>query len=53
MRYNRRTVIEGMFGGFKTRFGAKVMARKRHTQRVEMLLRVLLWNVLAIIFHRV
>ena len=53
MRYNRRAVIEGMFGGFKARFGSRVRARRRHAQRVEILLRVILWNVLAVVYHRV
>lgn len=53
MRYNRRAVIEGMFGALKERFGSRVRARRRHAQRVEILLRVVLWNILAIVYHRV
>lgn len=49
--YRRRAVIEGMLGGFKARFGRRVMARRRHAQRVEVLVRVVLWNVLALVYH--
>ncbi len=52
MRYHYRAGIEGMFGGLQTRFGGRVKTRRRHAQRVEILLRVILWNVLAIVYHR-
>lgn len=52
MRYNRRAVIEGMNGGFKTRIGVRVKARRLHAQSVEIPLRVVLRHVLAIVYHR-
>ncbi len=51
LRYNRRTVQEGVYGAFKGRFGDRVKAHKRHHQRVEVLCRVVLWNVLAQAYH--
>ena len=50
-RYRTRAVIEGMFGAFKRRFGATVLARRRHAQRLETLCRVVLWNVLGLVYH--
>ena len=51
-RYRRRTVVEGTFGALKARFGVRVKARRRHAQRVELLSRVLAWNILALVYHR-
>jgi len=51
-RYRRRTVVEGVFGAFKRRFGETVHARRRHAQRVEILCRVAVWNALGIVYHR-
>lgn len=50
-RYRRRTVVEGMFGAMKRRFGEVVRARRRHAQRIETLCRVALWNVLGLVYH--
>ncbi len=50
-RYRRRTVVEGMFGAMKRRFGEVVRARQRHAQRIEILCRVALWNVLGLVYH--
>ncbi len=50
-RYRRRTVIEGLFGAWKARFGYRVLARRRHAQRVEALCRVIVWNLLAVTYH--
>jgi len=36
-KYNRRTVIEGIFGAFKHRFGREVASKIRHNQNVEVL----------------
>lgn len=51
-QYRRRTVVEGVFGAVKRRFGEVVLARRRHAQRVEILFRVAIWNALAIVYHR-
>ena len=50
-RYRRRAVIEGTFGAFKERFGGWVRSRRRETQRVEILLRVTVWNAIALAYH--
>lgn len=50
-RYHRRTVIEGIFGAFKHRFGAEVASKIRHNQNVEVLCRVVAWNILALAYH--
>lgn len=52
LRYHRRPVIEGLFGAFKGRFGARVRSRRRHTQRTEILARVVTWNLLGLVYHR-
>ena len=51
-RYRRRPVVEGVFGGFKRRFGEIVLARRRHAQRVEILCRVVVWNLLGMVYHK-
>lgn len=51
-RYRRRAVIEGTFGAFKDRFGSWVRSRRRETQQVEVLSRVVVWNALAVGYHR-
>ena len=51
LRYIRRTVQEGIYRTFKGRFGERVRARIRPHQRVEVLCRVVLWNVLAQVYH--
>lgn len=50
-RYRRRAVIEGVFGAFKDRFGAFLRSRRPICQCVEILLRVVLWNALAVTYH--
>lgn len=50
--YRRRLVVEGVFGGFKRRFGEIVLARRRHAQRVEILWRVVVWNLLGMVYHK-
>jgi len=50
-QYRRRTVIEGTFGAVKRRFGDTVRARRRHAQRIEILCRVVLWNVLGLVYQ--
>jgi len=50
-KYHRRTVIEGMFGAFKHRFGREVASKIRHNQNVEVLCRVVAWNILALAYH--
>lgn len=47
-RYHRRSVIEGDFNGFKTRFGSIVRARHRHNQNIELLSKVIAWNALVL-----
>ena len=51
LRYMRRTVQEGVCGAFQGRFGEWVRTRKRPHQRVEILCRVVLWNVLVPVHH--
>ncbi len=51
-RYRRRAVIEGTFGAFKDRFGARIRSRRPHAQRIEILTRVVVWNVLAQGYHQ-
>jgi transposase len=51
LRYNRRTIQEGLYGAFKGRFGERVRARKRPHQRVEILCRVVLWNLWGQVYH--
>ncbi len=50
-RYRRRAVIEGTFGAFKARLGAWIRSRKPESQRAEILLRVAVWNALAVVYH--
>lgn len=50
-RYRRRAVVEGTFGAFKRRFGTTVLAHRRHAQRIEILGRVALWNMLGLVYH--
>jgi transposase len=50
-RYNRRAVIEGVFSAFKHRFGREVASKIRHNQNVEVLCRVVAWNILALAYH--
>ena len=49
--YHRRAVIEGIFGAFKHRFGREVASKIRHNQNVEVLCRVVAWNILALAYH--
>ncbi|MGI0129859.1 MAG: transposase [Thermoplasmata archaeon] len=51
-RYRRRAVIEGVFGAFKERFGASIRSHRTATQTVEILTRVVVWNALALTYHR-
>ncbi|EQD49424.1 transposase, partial [mine drainage metagenome] len=51
-RYRRPPLVEGVFGGFKRRFGEIVLARLRHAQRVEALCRVVVWNLLGMVYHQ-
>lgn len=50
-RYHRRAVIEGVFGAFKHRFGREMASKIRHNQNIEVLCRVVAWNVLALAYH--
>ncbi|HZY70925.1 MAG TPA: hypothetical protein VFF67_08135, partial [Thermoplasmata archaeon] len=52
-RYRRRSVIEGTFGARKARLGSPVRCRRRATQRVEVLGRIVVWNAMAIAYHQV
>jgi len=49
--YHRRSVVEGLFNAFKERFGREVASKIRHNQNVEVLCRVMAWNVLALAYH--
>lgn len=49
-RFRRRTLVEGVFGAIKRRFGERVLARRRHAQRVEILCRVVVWNALGLVY---
>jgi len=49
--YHRRSVVEGLFNAFKERFGREVASKIRHNQNVDVLCRVLAWNVLALAYH--
>ncbi|MDE1835461.1 MAG: transposase [Euryarchaeota archaeon] len=50
-RYRRRTIIEGVFGAFKARFGAKVRCKVFEHQVAEMLARTVVWDALAVVYH--
>lgn len=50
-RYRRRAVIEGVFGALKHRFGGAIRCRRIETQRVEVLVRVSVWNAVAATYH--
>jgi transposase len=50
-RYRRRSVIEGVFGAIKDRFGARVRSRREHARKIEILARVVVWNLLAAGYH--
>jgi transposase len=49
--YHRRAVIEGTFAAFKHRFGREVASKIRHNQNIEVLCRVVAWNILALAYH--
>jgi len=49
--YHRRSVVEGIFNAVKERFGREVASKIRHNQNVEVLCRVLAWNILALAYH--
>ena len=49
--YHRRSVVEGVFSAFKERYGRSVLSKIRHNQNVEVLCRVVAWNVLALAYH--
>jgi transposase len=49
--YHRRSVVEGVFNAFKERYGSSVLSKMRHNQNVEVLCRVVAWNVLALAYH--
>ena len=49
--YHRRAVIEGIFGALKHRFGREIASKIRHNQNVEVLCRVVAWNILALAYH--
>jgi transposase len=49
--YHRRSVVEGLFNAFKERFGREIASKIRHNQNVEVLCRVVAWNVLALAYH--
>lgn len=51
-RYRRRTLVEGVFGAIKRRFGEVVQARRRHARRVEILCRVVMWNALGLVYDQ-
>ena len=51
-RYRRRAVIEGDFGAFKERFGSRIQSRRPLAQRVDILVRVVVWNALAVTYHQ-
>lgn len=49
--YHRRSVVEGVFSAFKERYGNSVLSKIRHNQNVEVLFRVVAWNMLALAYH--
>ena len=49
--YHRRSVVEGLFNAFKERFGREVASKIRHNQDVDVLCRVVAWNVVALAYH--
>lgn len=49
--YHRRSVVEGLFNAVKERFGREVASKIRHNQDVEVLVRVVAWNTLALAYH--
>ncbi len=50
-RLRRRDAVEATFGSFKRRLGSRIQSHRRHAQRVEVLARVVVWNLLGKIFH--
>lgn len=49
--YHRRSVVEGVFSAFKERYGRLVVSKIRHNQNMEILCKVVAWNILALVFH--
>lgn len=49
--YHRRSVVEGVFSAFKERYGRSILSKIRHNQNVEVLCRVVAWNILALAYH--
>jgi transposase len=50
-RYRRRAVIEGTFGAFNERFGGWIRSRRPEAQRADILLRVAVWDAMAVVYH--
>ncbi|MEM4308971.1 MAG: transposase, partial [Thermoplasmata archaeon] len=46
--YCERVVIEGIFSAIKNIFGRVVRSKKRHSQNIELMGRILLWNYIQI-----
>ncbi len=51
-RLRRRDAVEATFGSFKRRLGARIRCHRRHAQRTEVLARVVVWNVLGMVYHQ-
>jgi len=52
MHYHRRSVVERVFNTFKERYGRSVLSKIRHhNQNVEVLCRVIAWNILVLAYH--
>ena len=45
--YRQRSIVESVFSSFKCRFTAVVRAKKRATQRLQLLLRCICYNLLS------
>jgi len=48
-KYRKRSRIEGIFGVFKRKYGSVLYARTLHTQKVELSLRILAYNINRVI----
>ena len=50
-RLRRRDAVEATFESFKRRLSSRIRIHRRHAQRVEVLARVVMWDLLGKIYH--
>jgi len=48
-RYGKRSIIEGVIAAVKQRFGERIYSKKRHQQRIELLMKLLIWDAMALL----